>query len=454
MSWFHNVKMSWFRVFQENRDGLVKSRRNLYASNLINTVISYLVATTFYTTLLLVLFRGEPDSLRNEYIGNIAILQTAASFLQMVAPLILERMRSRKKFIIVMRCIYHFLEIIGLGIVPLLPFGIIAKANIFMVICGLISAVNALYTPGMQAWHIYPVRNDIRSDYFALNSMSTAILANLVAMITGLILDAAAIHQNEYIIILAARTISIPLVVIAMRKWWKIAEPEYPIGEKRPSFAKIMTVPFRYPKYLINTSIAALWALGSAAMGSYYSAYILSDGGVSYTLISVTNLFGMPLTLIFTPIWNQVARKVGLMRLMPIGMFLYSITYAINGLVTKDTTILYLLGSVYCCSVAPAYSLGVTNLMFDGMPKEGQSTCVAFYSTLTSLLTFVGAWIGKGFMKITEGKIVHIFGLELTNGACISFLPFFFMVLTSVFAALVYWRKKKEVQEPEETVTM
>lgn len=444
--------MSWYRVFQDNSDGLVKSRQSLYTANLLNTAISYLTATTFYTTLLLILFRGHPDSLRNEYIGNIAMLQTAAGFLQMVAPLILERMRTRKLYIIIMRSLYHALEIVGLAIVPILPLDIIPKANIFMVICALMSVSSALINPGMQAWHIYPVRTDIRSDYFALNSMSTATIANLVAMVTGFILDAAAVHQNEYTIIVAARSISVILVIISMRKWWQIKEPVYVTGEKRPSFLEIMTVPFRYPRYLLSIFIAALWTIGSACLGSFYGTYILSDGGVSYTLISLTNLFGMPITLLVTPLWNQVARKVGMMRLMPFGMFMFGVTYAINGLVTKDTAILYLLGSVYCCLVAPAYSLGVGNLLYDGLPEEGQSSCIAFYSTATSLVTFLGAWIGKSFMRVTEGKVFHIFGLELINGALISFLPFFFMSLTAVIAFFVYRKRKPGREMEKETV--
>lgn len=434
--------MSWYRVFQDDGDGLVKSRQSLLASNLLNIIITNLTAGTFYTTLLLILFRGHPDSLRNEYIGNIAMLQMAAGFLQMVAPLILERMKTRKRYVVTLRCVYHALDILGLAIVPILPFDIITKANIFMVICGLMSTFTALINPGMQAWHIYPVRTDIRSDYFALNNMTTAVLSNLVAMVTGIILDAAAVHQNEYIIIVTARAISILLVILTMRKWWQIKEPVYVTGEKRPSVGEILTVPFRYPRYLINVLIAALWAMGNTCIGSYYNAYILSDGGVSYTMISITNLFAMPITLFVTPLWNQVARKVGLMRLMPFGMFLFGVTFALNGLVTKDTTMLYMMGSVYCCLVAPAYSLGVGNLMYDGLPKEGQSSCIAFYSTVTALLNFLGVWIGKSFMRATEGKVLHIFGLELINGALISFLPFLFMSLTAVVAFFVYRKQK------------
>ena len=69
MGWIRNVKMSCQRVFREEGDGLAQSRRNLFSGTVMQMLVTYLTTGTLYTTLLLVLFRGESESLRNEYIG-------------------------------------------------------------------------------------------------------------------------------------------------------------------------------------------------------------------------------------------------------------------------------------------------------------------------------------------------------------------------------------------------
>ena len=96
MGWIRNLKTTWNHTFVHDVDGLVKSRRWLFVGNNSSIVVSFLVSQSFYTALLLVLFRGHPDSLRNEYLGRLAILQTAAAFLQILSPLIVERMKRRK----------------------------------------------------------------------------------------------------------------------------------------------------------------------------------------------------------------------------------------------------------------------------------------------------------------------------------------------------------------------
>ena len=452
MSWFHSFKMSWYRVFQEDRDGLAGSRRRLVVGNLFSSLGSSITAGIFYTALILVLFRGESESLRNEYLGNIAMLQTAAGFLQMVAPQILERLKNRKRYIMGLRWLYHFLNIFCLGVIPILPLEIHWKANLFLVVATLMSASVALYTPGLQAWHIYPVSEQCRSDYFTISSILGNVMTHSVSLFASVFMDFFAKDAQEYTAILIMRGVALLAIAMETKNYWQIKEPEYHVSEKKPSFLEILSVPFRHPMYLLNLVIGGLWASFTATLGSYYSAYLLADAKVSYSLLGIMNIASVPMTMLGLPIWNQLIRRFGWYRPMAVSWLLFGAIYGINGLVTEESKWLYGVGTVLCAFVMGGYSLGGANLPYFNAPKEGLSSCLAFYSTFSSIMGFVGAWVGKVFIRETEGKIIEVFGLELKNGAYVSFIPFFGSFLVSALILVVYFVDKKKQAMQAQTV--
>lgn len=457
MSWLHSFKMSWFNVFQNDCDGLVKSRKSLFWGNAFAAFGSNITAGTFYTALLLVLFRGHPESLRNEYIGRIAMLQTAAGFLQMVAPLFIERMKRRKLFVMCLRWTYHVLNIFGLALIPILPLDIHVRANLFMIVAALMSATVALYSPGMSAWHIHPLSEHCRSDYYTINSLLAGALSLASNLLASVFMDFFAADGKEYTAILIMRGVAILLIALETKQFWQIKEPEYRVTEKKPSFVQILTIPFHYPRFLLNVLIAALWTGSTALVGSYYSTYLLADAKMSYTFLGVIGIVGIPFSWLATPIWNQIIHRHGWFRPMAISLVLYGGAYAINGFVTEETQWLYLLGSIYCTMGSPGSTLAFSNLPYMNSPKEGLSSCLAFYSTVGSLMGFLGAWLGKNFIHATEGKIIEIFGLQLKNAAYISFLPFFGSILIAGLILVVHRidqkQKLKEQKEEEASVT-
>lgn len=411
-----------------------------------------ITAGTFYTALILVLFRGHPESLRNEYLGRIAMLQTAAGFLQMAAPLFLERLKRRKPLVMALRLTYHFLNIFCLAIVPILPFDIITKANIFMIVAGLMSASVALYSPGMSAWHIHALSEHCRSDYYTINSLLAGALSLASNLLASVFMDFFAKDEKEFTAIIIMRGVALLLIAAESKQFWRIKEPTYSISEQKPSFLQILSIPLRHPRFLVNVTIAALWTGVTSMLGSYYGTYLLADAKMSYTFLGVIGIVGIPFSWFAAPIWNQIIHRHGWLRPMAISLVLYGGAYAINAFVTEETQWLYLAGSVYCTIVAPGATLAFSNLPYMNSPKEGLSSCLAFYSTVGSVMGFIGAWAGKVFIHATEGKIIEVFGLSLKNAAYISMLPFFGSILIAVLILFVNRsdEKKKKEEESEE----
>lgn len=433
--WIAGLKFSWFRVFQEDDDGLANSRQSLFLGNLFSIISTNITAGTFYTALLIVLFRGHPESLRNEYIGRIAMLQTGAGFLQMVAPYIIERLKTRKKYVLSLRWLYHGLNIFGLAFIPILPIDIYTRANLFMVVAALMSASTALYTPAMSAWHIHPLSEYCRSDYYALYNMASNVLSLFVSLLSSVMMDFFTKSEKEYTAVILMRGIALFIVALEFNAFRKIKEPIYLEGEKRLVFWDILTAPFRHPRYLINILIGGIWTGSAATVGSYFVVYLVTDAKFSYTMVSLCGAVSLPIGLIAAPIWSRFIQKYGWLRPMAVSFFLYALQFFFNVLVTEETKWMYAAGVIFYMAVSSGSIIGLSNLPYMNAPKEGLSSCLAFYNTFGALMGFFGAWAGKVFMQKTAGKFIHIFGLTLKNASYIYLLP----VTGTLLVALLLW---------------
>ena len=149
---------SWRFAFVDKTDGLGKARLNVLLGNYALTLISAVTAGIFYTQLFLMMFAEVPEETRvltqNNYTSIINGLASAAGFLQLLSPFVFERLKKRKTLIFTFYGIYHFLDIVLLPACLFLPFDVITRANIFVVVMTMRTALTSLASPGFSAWHI------------------------------------------------------------------------------------------------------------------------------------------------------------------------------------------------------------------------------------------------------------------------------------------------------------
>ena len=86
-------------VLSDNSDGRVTGRRGMLIGGYFTNLVSCLIMGNYFTGLLLSM---NADDI---YISYINMATTLCGFLQFVAPLMLERMKKRKTFLMIMRCL-------------------------------------------------------------------------------------------------------------------------------------------------------------------------------------------------------------------------------------------------------------------------------------------------------------------------------------------------------------
>lgn len=113
-------------------DGLYISRRGILISNNASTVINNLTGGIFSTTLLLLLLENATAS---EYVRFIALNTAVLSFagmMQLLSPVLFEKMKRRRRAIYILTAISHIINIIVLPAIVMLDLPTAAKAYLYI----------------------------------------------------------------------------------------------------------------------------------------------------------------------------------------------------------------------------------------------------------------------------------------------------------------------------------
>lgn len=412
----------------EDSDGGAVSRRGMLIGNYFASIASTLVSGIYFTGLLIAMNAGDA------YIGYITVATTACGFIQMLSPVVLERMKKRKTFLLCLRAVYYLINIFVLGAVPVLPFSHGLKLGLFMAAVILMNLVSSFASPGYSIWHMQCLPESKRARFFSISSVTGSILSALATFSAGLLVDGFEKSETEFggispmiSAVLVLRGLALVAAVLEFYFFMKIREQPYlqtPEAQKGGGIG-VLLIPLKDRKYLATASVAFLWAFATAIIGSYYSVYLLQDLKISYAFLSSLSVVAVPLSIIFTPVWAGIIRRTSWLRALYMAMFFYAFAYLGNVFVTAKTAlIVYPAIVVWCYLFSPGVGLVFSNLPYLKMPESGRTAYLGFYSTVNSLASVLGAYLGTLIITATPDLKLKLFGFTMVNKQYINLLQF------------------------------
>ena len=306
-------KSTPFGVLSDNSDGLAKSRRGALLYAYLADFITYTVTMTYFVGLMLEM--GASDG----YISAVTVVITACGFVQFVAPLLLEGMKTRKRFLMTMRALYHSLYIVIIGVIPLLKISKPVMLSLFMATVILANAVNSLSLPGISIWHIQNIPEEKRSDFFTLSNVGVKILNALTGFLGGMLVDS--FKENgigthgispAMLAFLLIRAIALVAAVAEIASLATIKEHPYvqSSDEKEKINLKMLFVPMKNRAFMKVITINIAYLFICAMIGKYFQVYLLDVVKMSYTYISLSSVVGLPIVLLMTPVWSYLLKKL------------------------------------------------------------------------------------------------------------------------------------------------
>ena len=431
----------------ENSDGRARGRRGLLAGTLCSNFFSHLISGTYFTSLMLAM---DADDV---YIGYISMLITTCGFFQMFAPLFLEKLQRRKTLLLVMRGVQNFLNIVVVGIIPLMPWPKETILTVFMITVFLVYVLNALGSPGYSGWHIQSLPYEKRVNYWTIQNMSTSLLGVSIAYIAGVFLD---FFENNAIsfggmtptitALILMRIVAV--VTAALEIFFYSWIGEYPYEKeqnaKDNSGFRMLWKPIMNKGYMQTVSVQFLWTFITAIIGPYFSVYVIDEVKMSYSFIALGGVISTPIILIVTPIWGKLLQRKNWIRLMGFGMAGYSLAYFFNMLITSSTQMLYPIAIIICYIFSPCITIAMGQLNYLKLPQQNITTYLSLFSILNQGVSLLGTFLGTQFIALTENMVIEIFGFRMINKQYINMIQMCGILLLVLYVFHLDRRIRKE----------
>lgn len=424
-------------------DGLAASRRYVLVYNYLSGIVGTLASGTYFVGLMLAM--GAPES----YIAAITAITTICSFAQFFSPLVLERMKKRKTFLITFRALYHLLNVLVIGILPLLPMERSVSLGIFMATAILANLFKFLSLSGISIWHMQNVPQEKHSDFFTRINVGHSVLNTAAGFVAGRLVDYFRNHSVTRFEIdpqmLAFLVIRAAALLLALTELYCLAgikeHPYAQSGAKRVDL-RTLFVPLKNRPFLRVIMIYVIYSFIAGLIGNYFQVYLLEIVDMSYTMISLSGVLSLPLVLLLSPAWSYLLRKFSWRRVMPVALTGVALGYFFNTLITESTQIFHIVCCVIYASFYVAVGIIFAFLPYVNMPQTNRTSYISFFTISGSVAGLLGHLAGMLFMRLASGLEYTLFGLKITSYQSLNLLQtvgFLLLALYSVYAA----RKEK-----------
>ena len=342
-----------------------KSRKYISLSDATAGVAAVCIGGNFFTGLLLLL--GAKDSL----VGYVSMIMVLGGTTQIFAPVILDHFPRRKTILVYAGITLNILNIVIIGIIPLLNFEESTKLTLIICTVVLISLISNLSMAGFSLLQIKNIPKKIRSKYFSFFLVFNGIINSVTLILTGVIADRFKNGGKELEGLLFLRLIAVFFAVLNIFFLLKIKE--HPVNSEHSGFKSlkwIFTSSLKNRRYNFTILTSCIWIFAASFPGPFYTVYLLKDLNISYSFINGVNTLYVVMLIIFTPFWSAFIQKKSVFKALQFAMFVVIIHYIGYSFVTKETIILYPISALIGYFTMAGTNLISAQLIYENMPEK------------------------------------------------------------------------------------
>ncbi len=397
------VTGSWYVKGDEQSGDRMRLLFYHYEAN----IVANWIGGTFYTGLLLLLNADDG------FIGTLSLISSGANMLQLFAPLLMERFPKRKTLMIWMRAIILFMNIVVLGLTPIMPVGQQGRLLVFAGTVLLMNILNAFLAPGFSVWTMQSLPERVRGSFFTVITMTVGAVVALFNLLGSSVVDFFAARGHEYAGLLILRAVCVVFVIVDTISYSKIKEYPYPGSDRKFTVKDMLVTPFKEKKYLRTVAMTFLWNIAANIPGSYYTVYLLQEIEVNYSFIMTVSMLNVPAVLLLTPVWSRLAAKYNMswFKMLYVAMGFYMLHYVLLALVTPSTVFLYPVACIVAYVMGIGINLSFTCIPYVNIPEKNQTAFIGFYSAVANMAVFIGVFIGRLFVTNTETLHFTLLGM-------------------------------------------
>lgn len=346
--------------------------------------------------------------------GYIIAIPVLAAFIQFLSPIVLESLPYRKK-IITIGCLIHRVLLSALVIMPFLP----ASKEIKLWGTGIIFFISyssvAFVTPAVSNMYVSFVPQSIRGKYFGKRESYILIVTTAVALILGKVLDTLKAANNElagYVVVYAVILI---FTIINTASLISIKEVPLLHSNDRIKISEIFTLPFKNKRFMTYFIMLIIWNMSIQFAGAYFSVYLKSDLGISYTTITILFMVQSIVYVLTAGLWGKFADKNGwsTTTMLAIGSLgichaLWFLTFKGSPLVLVFMTLTHILAGISWSGI----NVALFNIQFDFAPDEKRTVYIGLSAATSGIIGYISAVLGAQLVGLFGSNKIVVFGVS------------------------------------------
>lgn len=331
----------------------------------------------------------------------VAAMPQLGCILQLVSPLLFERLRHRKLLI----CACCFVFRIGMGIAGLIPFALqekSARLGAVFVLYLLAFLMAGFVTPGLDQWTMGLAPTERRGQFFATKSIVGALMTAAISLSLGWQLDyfdSIGRAGTGYLILYLFCCVLAFLDLFLLSRMEEV--PSVPVSGlnirdlARPLYDKT------YRKIILFLPV---WFFAQNFSTMFLSVYMLSGLGMSHTVITGMATLASVAGVAGTWFWGKMADRSSWNNILLWTGCVIGGTFLCWAVVRPGCTVwipLLLQAALAACS--GSFHVASLNLQFRCSPLEGKTLYLGVGSAISNLTgyfaTLIGAWVQSVLME-------------------------------------------------------
>lgn len=404
------IKNSYFvtqyRELFFGKDEKSHGRRCMLSFNVLSSIIANISTGAFYSAFLLL----YGINLTN--IGIIIMIPYVTAPFSLLSPIILSHFKKRRFLLAGARFLYYFLSIIGLTVIPSVVSGATARIICFAVILFIANSVNNIFFPGYTVWHWNFLPEKVRAAYFSQNAFITSLVGNTLVLLLSVAADAVSGSQYESAIIIAVRFLAFVFAILECIVLMLPEEYEYKTSH-RTKLSDVFKIPVKNKLFLGCVLLYLGYTLYFQLSNSVLNAFLLSEVGVSYTMIYGMNAVYTLFFIFFSKFWQRQIMQKGWISVFSFTTLLYGFTYLLfMFIMPQNQIVLYPLSRILQHAIGVGLNVTAANIYMMHLPDKDRESYIAFYQLTNNFTLFIAMFIGTGAVAVIGDEWFNVLGLN------------------------------------------
>ena len=402
---------------------------------IFGTAFAALVGGVFLSGLFIEM--GTPDYL----MGYIPFIGSIAGIMLIFAGLVIERVKNRKKFIIILNILAKSLIVSAVWIPAFVRWEIAPFIMLPIVFLGY--SLQAFMGITINSWFVDVVDSRIRGRFMSTKQIFALIISATFPVIAGRFLDS---FMNKYIVFCVLYSIAWLFMWLETYSFTKIHDPGFKtLGKGKIKFKDLFTKPVKNKEFMKLMAMLGFFYFSWYMTMSFASVYQIRYLGIPYTFITAMGVINPILQMIWYPMWGKLTDKYGPQFIIRVALWMYVLQAVLWFCMTSGSYYFIMpLLQVNASLIGPAFMLGIFNTKYSVIPQEGRSIYDGFYMAAVGGIILLAPTIGNLLKNLIDNNSHKIVGMEFPQFR-IMFAIAAVMVLTLNIINLIKAKKENNL---------